>query len=179
MSAVPPSPAPTALSRAAFVDRFGGVYEHSPWVAENAFDAGLGADAATPAGLSAALHAQVMAGGRDRQLALLRAHPDLAGKLALAGGLTADSTAEQAGAGLDQCTPEELEAFRSLNDRYKATFGFPYILAVRGRHRTEILADFRARVENAPEAEFAEALEQVRRIALLRIEALADAGAAG
>ena len=113
MSAVPPSPAPTALSRAAFVDRFGGVYEHSPWVAENAFDAGLGADAATPAGLSAALHAQVMAGGRDRQLALLRAHPDLAGKLALAGGLTADSTAEQAGAGLDQCTPEELEAQRT------------------------------------------------------------------
>ena len=95
------------------------------------------------------------------------------------GGAWAPVRAEQAGAGLDQCTPEELEAFRSLNDRYKATFGFPYILAVRGRHRTEILADFRARVENAPEAEFAEALEQVRRIALLRIEALADAGAAG
>ncbi|MEC9432214.1 MAG: 2-oxo-4-hydroxy-4-carboxy-5-ureidoimidazoline decarboxylase [Pseudomonadota bacterium] len=167
------SPAPAAMDRAGFVARFGGVYEHSDWVAEAAFDAGLGPETATPAGLSAALQAQVEAGGRDRQLALLRAHPDLAGKLALAGGLTADSTAEQAGAGLDQCSAGELAEFQSLNDRYKARFGFPYILAVRGRHRTEILADFRARVGNAPDAEFAGALEQVRRIALLRLEAMA------
>lgn len=167
------SPAPAALPRADFVARFGGVYEHSPWVAERAFDAGLGAETAAARGLSAALHAQVEAGGHDRRLALLRAHPDLAGKLALAGGLTADSSAEQAGAGLDQCTAAELAEFQSLNDRYKAKFGFPYVFAVRGRHRTQILENFRARAENDPEPEFAEAIEQVRRIALMRLEAMA------
>lgn len=167
-------PAPAAMSRDAFVAAFGGVYEHSAWVAERAWDKGLGEETATPGGLSGILHAEVVAAGREPQLALLRAHPDLAGKLALAGGLTAESTAEQAGAGLDQCTPEELAEFQSLNDRYKARFGFPYILAVKGRHRTQILENFRARVDNDPEVEFAEALDQVRRIALLRLEAMAS-----
>lgn len=166
--------APAEMTRDAFVARFGGVYEHSPWVAERAWDAGLGEETATAGGLSGALHAQVLAGTDAERLALLRAHPDLAGKLALAGGLTAESSAEQAGAGLDQCTPEELAEFQSLNDRYKARFGFPYILAVKGRHRAQILENFRARVDTEPEAELAEALDQVRRIALLRLEAMAQ-----
>lgn len=109
------------------------------------------------------------AASEDERLALLRAHPDLAGRLALAGELSADSTAEQAGAGLDRCTPQELEEFQALNERYKTRFGFPYILAIKGRHREQILENFRARVENDPEAEFEEAIEQVRRIALLRL----------
>ncbi|MEM1314810.1 MAG: 2-oxo-4-hydroxy-4-carboxy-5-ureidoimidazoline decarboxylase [Pseudomonadota bacterium] len=169
------SPAPAELPREAFLERFAGVYEHSPWIAEAAWTAGLLPSSDTPEGLSAALDAQVSAGGRARQLALLRAHPDLAGRLALAGGLTEDSRSEQAGAGLDQCTPEELAEFQALNADYVAKNGFPFILAVKGRHRTEILEVFRARARNAPEAEFAEALEQVRRIALLRLEALAEA----
>jgi len=166
--------APAEMTRDAFVARFGGVYEHSPWVAERAWDAGLGEETATAGGLSGELHAQVTAATQDERLALLRAHPDLAGKLALAGELTADSSAEQAAAGLDRCTPEELEAFHALNDRYKARFGFPYILAVKGRHRRQILENFRARVENDPAAEFEEALDTQRRIALLRLEAIAQ-----
>ncbi|MEM6440928.1 MAG: 2-oxo-4-hydroxy-4-carboxy-5-ureidoimidazoline decarboxylase [Pseudomonadota bacterium] len=167
-------PAPETLSREAFSARFSGVYEHSPWIAEAAWDAGLPPDADNPEGLSQALDAQVRAGGRDRQLALLRAHPDLAGRLALAGGLTEDSRSEQALAGLDQCTPEELAEFKALNADYVARNGFPFILAVKGRHRREILEVFRRRARNPAEAEFVEALEQVRRIALLRLEALAE-----
>ena len=165
---------PAGLSREMFVARFGGVYEHSPWVAERAWDKGLGEETATAGGLSGLLHAQVLAAGHEAQLKLLRAHPDLAGKLALAGELTQDSTSEQAGAGLDQCTPAELAEFQELNDRYQARFGFPFILAVKGRHREQILENFRARVDEDPETEFSEALEQVRRIALLRLEAMAQ-----
>lgn len=166
------TPAPAEMERDAFVARFGGVYEHSPWAAERAWEAGLGPETGTPERLAAAMQAQVAAAGREAQLALLRAHPDLAGKLGLA-ELTEDSRGEQAGAGLDQCSAEELAEFRALNDRYRARFGFPFIFAVKGWRRGEILEAFRARVENDPEDEFAEALEQVRRIALLRIEAMA------
>ncbi|QDL94144.1 2-oxo-4-hydroxy-4-carboxy-5-ureidoimidazoline decarboxylase (plasmid) [Paroceanicella profunda] len=166
---------PARLERSAFVARFGGVYEHSPWVAESAWDAGLPAGLHRPAALAALLAAQVEAAPRDSRLALLRAHPDLAGKLALAGGLTHASSAEQAGAGLDRCSPEEFAAFTALNAAYRTRFGFPYIIAVRGRDRQEILADFRARVDRDPETEFAAALVHVHRIALLRLEALAAA----
>ena len=100
---------PATLSRAAFVSSYGGVYEHSPWIAERVFDAGLTKAADTPDGLSALLRAQVEAAGEAAQLALLRAHPDLAGKLATAGRLTAASATEQAGAGLDACTGPEFE----------------------------------------------------------------------
>ncbi|NOR61317.1 MAG: 2-oxo-4-hydroxy-4-carboxy-5-ureidoimidazoline decarboxylase [Rhodobacteraceae bacterium] len=152
----------------AYVDRFGGVYEHSPWVAEQAFDMGP----PDPAELPAIMRQIVEDAGKDAQLTLLRAHPDLAGKLAKTGELTNESTSEQASAGLDQCTEEEFTAFTTLNERYKTSFGFPYILAVRGRHRTEILENFRARVDNTPEVEFREALDQVHQIAALRFEAL-------
>ncbi len=155
-------------NKRAYIDRFGGVYEHSPWVAEKAFDMGPPA----PAKLPSVMRQIVEDAGQDAQLALLRAHPDLAGKLAKTGELTHESTSEQASAGLDQCTEAEFAEFTALNARYKDRFGFPYILAVRGRHRTEILENFRARVDNAPEIEFREALDQVHQIAALRFAAL-------
>ncbi len=160
---------PSALARQDFLDRFAGVYEHSPWIAEQLYDAGLSPAHDTAEGLQAAMAAIVEAAGRAPQLALLRAHPDLAGKLAVAGALTAESTAEQAGAGLDHCTAEEFARFQELNETYKERFGFPFILAVKGRGRAEILAAFEARVAKDPETEFRTALDQVHQIALIRL----------
>jgi len=164
---------PSRMAKPEFVRVFGGVYEHSPWIAETAWELGsdpeMGAARDTAEGLHRAFRTVVDEAGREKQLALLRAHPDLAGKLAIAGELTAASNAEQAGADLGNCTPDEFEAFRSLNEAYKDKFGFPFILAVRGFHRIEILEIFRQRVNNDPETEFATALEQVHRIALLRL----------
>jgi len=154
-------------SKHAYVERLGGIYEHSPWVAEKAFAMG-----APRRGLPLILRQIVEDEGPEAQLALLRAHPDLAGKLASTGALTVESTSEQASAGLDQCTPEEFAEFTDLNERYKARVGFPYILAVRGRHRVEILENFRSRVDNTPEVEFREALDQVHQIAAMRLAAL-------
>jgi 2-oxo-4-hydroxy-4-carboxy-5-ureidoimidazoline decarboxylase len=152
-----------------FVELFGGVFEHSPWVAEETFAAG-------PFHSLEALHAamvEAMRGApRARQLALIRAHPDLAGRAAVAGELTAASSAEQASAGLDQCTPVEFERFQELNDRYNGKFSFPFILAVKGRTREEILTVFERRLHNTVEAELAEALHQIARIARLRLEDL-------
>ena len=157
------------LNRERFVELFGGVFEHAPWVAERAFDAG-------PFGNLEALHGAMVdamrRAPRERQLALIRAHPDLAGRAAVAGELTAASSAEQARAGLDQCTPAEFERFRQLNAGYQQKFRFPFILAVKGRTRAEILAAFEQRLENTPEAEFDEALNQIARIARLRLKDL-------
>lgn len=151
----------------AFLACLGEVFEHSPWVAESAM-------AARPFETLHALHeamvGAVRAAPRERQLALLRAHPDLAGKLALAGELTSSSVGEQAAAGLDRCSAEELERFAALNDAYKAKFDFPFIMAVKDTSRGEILEAFEARLANPPEAEFTEALEQVARIAWLRLK---------
>jgi 2-oxo-4-hydroxy-4-carboxy-5-ureidoimidazoline decarboxylase len=163
------------LDAADFVARFGGVFEHSPWIAEAAWANGLDDRLDDAEGIHAALSAVFRAAGHDRQLAVLRAHPDLAGRLALAGGLTADSTAEQAGAGLDRCTPDEYARFQALNDIYLAKFGFPFIMAVRGRSRAEILEAFEQRVNNTPSQEFETALAQVERIALLRLRDLVPA----
>ena len=160
---------PSTLDRQSFLDNFGGVYEHSPWIAEQTFDRGLGPGQDTAEGLQAAMAGIVQAADHEAQLALLRAHPDLAGRLAVAGKLTAESRAEQAGVGLGHCSPEEFQRFRDLNTRYRARFGFPFILAVKGRTRREILEVFEQRAGNTPEEEFAAALEQVHRIALLRL----------
>lgn len=149
----------------AFVTKYGGVYEHSAWVAEQSFEAGI-------PDLAEKMRGVVEAAGYDAQLVLLRAHPDLAGKLATSGNLTAESTSEQASAGLDECTDSEFAEFTALNDTYKNKFGFPYILAVKGRHRIEILDNFRSRVDNTVEQEFREALNQVHQIAKLRLTAL-------
>lgn len=159
---------PRDMDRAAFLARFGGVFEHSPWIAEGAWDACSIPD--TAEGLHAAMVAVLRAADRDKQLALLNAHPDLAGKLAVRGELTADSTLEQASAGLDRCSPEEFARFTELNDTYKARFGFPFIMAVKGRSRAEILEAFERRVHNSPDEEFATALAQVERIAWLRLK---------
>lgn len=161
---------PSQLDRAAFVARFGGVYEHSPWVAEAVWDAGRVADDREV--LAGAMAKAVEAADEAAQVALLRAHPDLAGRLALAGTLTPESRAEQASAGLDRCTPAELAEFQRLNRAYTARFGFPFIIAVKGLDRPGVLAAFRRRVANDPAAEFREALDQVHRIARLRLAAM-------
>jgi 2-oxo-4-hydroxy-4-carboxy-5-ureidoimidazoline decarboxylase len=106
------------------------------------------------------------------QLALIRAHPELAGKAAGRGELTADSTSEQSGAGLTQCTPDEFARLAELNAAYNENFGFPFILAVRGRDRAAILSEFARRVVRDRDAEFKEALTQIARIARLRLDAL-------
>ena len=160
---------PSTLGRTLFVERFGGVYEHSPWVAEAAHAAGFGADADSAAGLAAAM-ARAMAGGsQDAKMALVNAHPDLAGKLALSKTLTAESTGEQAGAGLDQLSADELARFTHLNDSYRARFGFPFIMAVKGKTKADILAAFEQRLNHDKATEFETALEQVNNIAALRL----------
>ena len=166
------SPRPSTLDRAAFIEAYGGIYEHSPWVAETVYDAGIGQADDTAAALAGRMGQVVDAAGAAAGLALLRAHPELAGRLAVAGSLTAESTAEQASAGLDRCTPEEFAEFHALNERYIARFGFPFIVAVRGLSRQDILGAFRSRAGNDRETEFATALQQVHRIARLRLEAM-------
>ncbi|MYZ48227.1 2-oxo-4-hydroxy-4-carboxy-5-ureidoimidazoline decarboxylase [Propylenella binzhouense] len=172
MSATIPDPRPSALGREAFVARFGGIYEHSPWVAEAVWDAGLGTDLDDPERLAAAMARVVATASPERKRALVRAHPDLAGRAAIAGELTASSRAEQKGAGLDACTPEEFRRFQALNAAYKAKFGFPFVIAVGGLGREEILAAFERRIGNDPDTEFGEALRQIDRIAAIRLAAM-------
>ena len=157
------------LSRTAFVDRFGGVFEHSPWVAEAAFEAGLDDGCDGAAGLHALMSRAMMAGTDEQKLALIMAHPDLAGRLARAGRLTAESTKEQASAGLDQLTDDERVRFTELNDAYKARFGFPFIMAVKGRSKGEIMDAFERRIAHDRDQEFSTALSEISRIALLRL----------
>ncbi|MDB5596371.1 MAG: decarboxylase [Hyphomicrobiales bacterium] len=158
------------LSRADFVARFGSVFEHSPWVAESAFDHGLTAQTDTAEGLHAAMVAIMRAAPREKKHALILAHPDLAGKLHAAGHLTEDSTREQTSAGLDMLTDAERARFMELNDAYKARFGFPFIFAVKGRNKAEILAAFETRLHHEPEQEFETALAEIEKIALLRLK---------
>ena len=148
-----------------------GIYEHSPWIAQAALAQRPFADLAQ---LARALVDATRAGGRDAQLALLRAHPRLAGKAMVAGTLTAESTDEQARSGLTQCSPEEFARLHALNDAYDVRFGWPFILAVRGPTgrgltRAEIIATFERRLLNEPEAEFEECLRNVHRIAEIRL----------
>ena len=157
-----------AMDRAGFVASLGGVFEHSPWVADRAW-------AARPFASVAALHAAMVAamhGATEaEQLALIRAHPELAGKAAVRGRLTADSTREQAGAGLAAGSPGELARLQALNARYNARFGFPFILAVKGWDRAGILGEFARRVESDRATEFAECLAQIAKIARFRLDA--------
>ena len=164
----------TTDQRSTFVARFGGVYEHSPWIAERAFDASHGdlADGPTAARLSAAFAEQFSQATYDERLGVLRAHPDLAGKLAAAKRLTADSTAEQASAGLDALTDAERDRFQALNAAYTTRFGHPFIIAVRGLDKAAILAAFERRVGNDADTEFVTACAEVDKIARLRLEAL-------
>ncbi|MBB4063302.1 2-oxo-4-hydroxy-4-carboxy-5-ureidoimidazoline decarboxylase [Gellertiella hungarica] len=160
------------IGRKEFVDRFGGIVEHSPFIAERAFDAGTVTEPLTAASVHAALVGAFRAASHEERLGVLRAHPDLAGRLAIAGELTEDSKKEQAGAGLDRLTPEEHRRFTELNDAYQARFGFPFIIAVKGLDRHDILTAFEKRVGNTQEEEFATACAQVERIVRLRLDAL-------
>jgi OHCU decarboxylase len=152
------------MTRAEFLARYGHIYEASPWVAEGAWP-----DApADLEGLATAMAAVVDAAPRERKLALIRAHPELAGRTKMAEA----SVKEQAGVGLDKCSPEEFEAFQRLNAAYNARFGFPFIFAVKGATRVEILAAFEARLHNDPETEFETAIAQIHRIARFRLAEL-------
>lgn len=144
-----------------FVTRYGGIYEHSPWVAEAAYGA---------SDIREAMKAAVDAAPREKKLALIRNHPDLA--VAPAASLTQSSTSEQKGAGLRECTPEEFAEFQKLNADYKAKFGFPFIIAVKGLARRDILKEFRRRIHNDAETEFNTAIAQIHRIAGFRLETL-------
>lgn len=155
-------------SLAEFVGAFGGVYEHSPWVAERAWPA-VRPESSVDS-IVAAMRQAVEDAGYQAQLTLLQAHPDLGQRLGVRDELTSESQSEQTDAGLDACSPEEYEEFQRLNLQYRETFGFPFILAVRGFDRAGILEQFRLRIENSRPAEFRTALEQVHRIACLRIE---------
>lgn len=155
------------LSDTAFVAAFGGIAEHSAWVAERAAFkrpfTGHGA-------MVRAFQDAVLSAEPERQMQLLAAHPDLAGRAAIAGELTAESTSEQAGAGLDRLTAEEFERFTALNAAYRARFSFPFIFAVRGATKHQILESFSARVGGTPQEERLTALAQVLRILRFRLE---------
>ncbi|MEL7090552.1 MAG: allantoinase PuuE [Pseudomonadota bacterium] len=160
---------PSEMDRDAFVAAFGGIFEHSPWIAEAAHALELGPTHDSAAGVHSAL-ARVFRSASDAQrLGVLQAHPDLAGKLAAAGRLTADSTAEQAEAGLDMLTDAERATFTDLNARYTDRFGFPFIIAVKDNTKASILEAFHRRLGNDRATEFAEACRQVERIAELRL----------
>jgi OHCU decarboxylase len=157
--------------KAAFIARYGGVYEHSPWVAEQVF-AEIEGEVSSQR-LAGIMAACVERADRTLKLKLIRAHPDLAGRAAVAGELTPESGGEQASAGIDQCTPDEFRRFQNLNERYKDKFGFPFIMAVRNSNRNAILAAFEQRLGNDADSEFRQAMFEIHKIARLRLEALA------
>ncbi|MEL6640401.1 MAG: 2-oxo-4-hydroxy-4-carboxy-5-ureidoimidazoline decarboxylase, partial [Pseudomonadota bacterium] len=164
------TPRPSAMTKTAFVEAYGSIFENSPWVAERAYDLELGPAHDTAVGLHGALVRPFRSGSQAERLEVLKAHPDLAGKLAAAKRLTAESSAEQAGAGLDALTDEERERFESLNRRYVQKHGFPFIIAVRDHTKASIMDAFYDRLDNDSEAEFATACAQVERIALFRLK---------
>jgi 2-oxo-4-hydroxy-4-carboxy-5-ureidoimidazoline decarboxylase len=160
-----------ARDRRGFVVALGGVFEDSPWVAEAAWPRH---PFSTLDALYRAMVDAVRGAPEDTQLALIRAHPELAGKAAVAGQLTADSKAEQSGAGLNQCSPQEFARLQELNRAYNTKFGFPFIIAVKGLDRAAIIERFTERLERDRATEFEESLEQIGRIAWLRLEALIE-----
>jgi OHCU decarboxylase len=163
---------PSALTRDAFVERFGPVYEASLWVAEAVWPAVARGELDDPAALAQAMRETVDNATHERKLALIRAHP----QLAAASRMAEASVREQHGAGLDQCSAEELAVFQELNVAYLARFGHPFIIAVKDLSRGEILAAFADRLENDAETEFATAIAQIHRIAGFRLAALFDPG---
>ena len=164
-----PDPLVERLNRqdeAAFVAELGTLYEHSPWVAALAFRLRPFTD--RPA-LHRAMQRVVGEAPRARQLDLIRAHPDLAGRLARAGALGTHSAGEQGGLGLDRLGDDEYERFDRLNRAYRSRFDFPFIIAVRGHTRASVLAAFESRLAHDPETEIAAALDEIGRIAGFRL----------
>jgi OHCU decarboxylase len=164
-----PALRPSRMERSDFVARFGGIFEHSPWIAERAFGKELGPAHDSAGGLHNALCRVFRAASEDERLGVLKAHPDLAGKLAQAKRLTAESTSEQASAGLDALTDAERSRFTELNDAYVAKFGFPFIIAVRDNTKASILEAFERRIANDRDQELDTACRQVERIAWHRL----------
>ena len=160
------------LSEGDFVARFGALYEHSPWVAEEAYGA---RPFRSLDELHAAMAAAVDAAPEGRKMDLIRAHPDLAGKAAMAGGLTPESAGEQASVGLDRLSPEDYERFTHMNEAYREKFGMPMIVAVRGHRSNEtILADAEKRLRHSRPEEVETALAEIHKIARFRLEDLVE-----
>ena len=155
--------------REAFVATYGPLFEHSPWVAEDAYEHG---PYATREALYEGLVTTMYAAPRDRQIALIRAHPDLAGKAAIEGTLTPNSAREQSSAGLDRLERDEYETLTSANAAYREKFGFPFVICVRDHDKASILEAAQARVRNDPDTELRTALGEIARIAHHRLEAL-------
>lgn len=168
-------PRPRDMSKKTFMDTFEGVYEHSPWVAEGVFNDSLRERHDDVDGMAAAMAEVVDAASLSKRMALIKAHPDLAGKAAVAGKLTNESNTEQASAGIDQCTAAEFKRFTELNTQYKRRFGMPFIMAVRGSNRHDILAAFEQRIGNDPSTEFSRAISEINKIGRLRLLAIAEA----
>jgi 2-oxo-4-hydroxy-4-carboxy-5-ureidoimidazoline decarboxylase len=160
-----------ALGRGEFVERLGGIIEHSPWIADAAWPS---RPFASVDALHTAMVAALMAAPIETQIVVIRAHPELAGKAAIRGEMTADSKLEQGGAGLTQCSPREFARLSALNRAYKARFGFPFIIAVKGLDRAAIIERFAARLEHDRATEFAEALAQIARISRLRLATMLE-----
>jgi OHCU decarboxylase len=163
---------PSQMDRETFVAAFGSIYEHSPWIAERAFNLELGPAHDSAIGIHSALFRMFRSATEAEKLGVLTAHPDLAGKLAAAKRLTAESTAEQASAGLDALTDKERAAFERLNEEYVEKFGFPFIIAVKDNTKDTILAAFHTRLNHSRDAEFVAACAQVERIAWHRLHDL-------
>lgn len=161
---------PSQMTRDRFVTRFGGIFEHSAWIAEGAWALELGPAHDSATGLHNALARIFRSASPDKRMAVLRAHPDLAGKLAAAKRLTPESTAEQASAALDALTDAERARFTELNSAYVAKHGFPFIIAVRDNSKASIMQAFESRIANDTATEFATACAQVERIAELRLK---------
>jgi 2-oxo-4-hydroxy-4-carboxy-5-ureidoimidazoline decarboxylase len=157
------------LTQAEFTRLVGPVFEHSPWIAEAAWSQ---RPFTSVEQLHAALCQTVRAAGQEKQLALIRAHPDLVGRAALAGTLTRESTAEQAGAGLTALSPAEIARFQKQNAAYREKFGFPFVVCARLNKKEAILAGFDRRLKNSPAQEISAALEEIFKIAELRLRDL-------
>jgi OHCU decarboxylase len=155
------------FDHAAFVERFGPLFEHSPWIAEAAWRDHPFADREE---LYEALVGAMYAAPRERKLALIRAHPDLAGKAAIEGTLTRSSKREQASAGLDRLTPDEYAAFTRTNAAYRKRFGFPFVVCAREHTKESILRVAAERLDNTEDEEIRVALEEIAKIARLRLE---------
>jgi OHCU decarboxylase len=160
-----------SMGQAEFVSRFGSLFEHSPWVAEGAW---CGRPFDDLDSLHEAFVGAVQEASAERRVALIRAHPDLAGKAALAGGLTDESAREQASAGLDRLSSEEYEEFHRLNDAYREKFGLPFVVCVRDHTKQTIFSSAKRRLVHTQDEEIEAALGEISRISRLRLEDLVE-----
>ncbi|NRA21021.1 MAG: 2-oxo-4-hydroxy-4-carboxy-5-ureidoimidazoline decarboxylase [Oceanospirillaceae bacterium] len=163
---------PSEMSAKDFIACFADIYEHSPWVAKDAYARGISREHNQITELHRLMAEVLDKAARPAKLALINAHPDLAGRAAIAGELTNASTTEQAGAGISHCSAEQFAQFSTLNQRYKDKFAFPFIMAVKGSDRFKIIAAFERRIHNDAETEFSQALQEINKIALFRLQDL-------